>query len=114
MQEVNALLEKYDNFKGAMMRSIEQREDGSKIITIVLQDDDGEDLNSVSLEFTNITSSKLVIDSVLAFMDMGLGITIIKEHDYYGFALGRGTSLLDINSSPVYIVAANLKIQDNK
>ena len=51
MDKINTLLEKYDNFKWAQMRSIQQLEDSSKILTLVVQDDDGEDIQTIKIEF---------------------------------------------------------------
>ena len=113
MEEINNLLEKYDNFKYAQIRSIQQLPDSTKIVTLVLQDDDGEDLNSVKLEFNNVTDSKILDNSVLSYMDMGFGICLIKEHNLYGFSVGHGTAMLHVLNAPLYIVASDLKIQDS-
>ena len=112
MEKINTILEKYDNFKYAQIRQIQQLQDSSKIITIVVQDDDGEDLNSVDIEFKNVKSSKLLVDSVLSFLDMSSGITLINEHNLYGFAIGSGTSMSHVNSAPLYIVASDIKIEE--
>ena len=112
MEEINTLLEKYDNFKDAQIRSIKPLSDTSKVLTIVVQDDDGEDLNTVEIEFNNITNSQILDNSVLSFMDMGFGISIIKEHDLYGFALGKGTAMLHVLNAPLYIVASDIKIEE--
>jgi len=112
MEKINTLLEKYDNFRGAQLRSIQQLPDSTKIVTIVLQDDDGEDLNSVDLKFNDINNSKILIDSVLSYLDMMSGITIIKEHNLYGFAVGRGDSMLYVHSAPLFIVASDINIEE--
>jgi len=112
MEEINTLLEKYDNFKDAQIRSIQALSDTSKVLTIVVQDDDGEDINTVKIEFNNITNSQILDNSVLPYMDMGFGISIIKEHDLYGFALGKGTAMLHVLNAPLYIVASDIKIEE--
>jgi hypothetical protein len=112
MEKINTLLEKYNNFKDAQIRSIEQLPDSSKLVTIVLQDDDGEDLNSVKLEFSNIYESRILQNSVLPFLDMMSGLTIIKEHDRYGFALGHGTSMVHVQNAPLYIVSSEMKVEE--
>jgi len=50
MEEINSLLKKYKNFVGAQVRSIRATSETSKVVTLVLQDDDGEDISSVKLE----------------------------------------------------------------
>ncbi|MCO4845264.1 MAG: hypothetical protein KC427_04520 [Sulfurovum sp.] len=112
MEQINTLLEKYNNFKDAQIRSIQSLSDTSKVLTIVVQDDDGEDLNTVKIEFNNITNSQILDNSVLPYMDMGFGISIIKEHDLYGFALGSGTAMLHVYNAPLFIVASDICIEE--
>jgi hypothetical protein len=45
-------------------------------------------------------------------MDTGFGISIIKEHDLYGFALGKGTAMLHVLNAPLYIVASDINIEE--
>ena len=112
MEQINSLLEKYNNFKDAQIRSIQPLSDSSKVVTIVVQDDDGEDINTIKIEFNNITNSKILANSVLAYMDMGFGISIIKEHDLYGFALGKGTAMLHVHNAPLYIIASDVNLEE--
>ena len=112
MEKINTLLEKYNNFKDAQIRSIQSSSDSSKVVTLVVQDDDGEDLNTVKIEFNNVTNSKILDNSVLSYMDMGFGISIIKEHDLYGFALGKGTAMLHVLNAPLYIIASDINIEE--
>ena len=112
MEKINALLEKYNHFKFEQLRSIEQLPDSSKIVTLVVQDDDGEDVNTITIEFKNINDSKILKNSVLSFLDMGSGITLIKENGLYGFAIGSGTAMLHVHSAPLYIIASDIKIEE--
>jgi len=113
MQEINALLQKYNHFKYEQIRHIEQREDGSKIVTLVVLDENGEDQNTIKLTFSGITASKILVNDVLSFLDMGDGITLIEENGLYGFATGHGTAMLHVNSAPLYIIASELTIEEN-
>ncbi|HQS66011.1 MAG TPA: hypothetical protein PLM93_02345 [Sulfuricurvum sp.] len=112
MENINTILKKYNNFKDAQLRSIEPLSDSSKVLTLVIQDDDGEDINTIKIEFNNITKSQILDNSVLSYMDMGFGISLIKEHDLYGFALGKGTAMLHVHNAPLYIIASEVKIQE--
>ncbi len=114
MKNINKILEKYKNFKGAQLRSIEQLADSSKIVTLVITDDDEEETNIVKIEFTNINSSKILVNSVLSFLDMMSGITLIKENNLYGFAIGSGTAMVHVHSSPLYIVSSNIVIKEEE
>jgi len=110
MQEINTLLKKYDNFRGAQLRSVEYISKTERIVTIGDEDEDGEDMYSVKLRFSDIQSSKILEQSVLAYLDMSSGITLIKENGLYGFGLGKGTAMLHVHNAPLYIVAENIKI----
>lgn len=112
MQNITPILEKYNNFTDAQIRSVKTISEDTKVVTIVLQDDDGEDLNSVEIEFSGIKESRILDNSVLAFMDMMSGISIVKEHDLYGFALGRGTAMLHVHNAPFFIVASAIEIRE--
>lgn len=112
MENINAILKKYNNFKDAQLRSIQPLSDSSKVLTLVIQDDDGEDINTIKIEFNNITKSQILDNSVLSYMDMGFGISLIKEHDLYGFALGNGTAMLHVHNAPLYIIASEVRIEE--
>jgi len=111
MQEINSMLQKYNNFKYEQLRSIEQLPD-SKIVTLVVQDDEGEDVSTVELTFQNVNDSRILENSVLSLLDMGSGITLIKENNLYGFALGHGTTMLHVHNAPLYIVASNVSFEE--
>lgn len=112
MEEIDILLKKYNNFKYEQIRSIEQLPNSSKIVTLVVQDDDGEDVNSVKIEFSNIKDSKILVNSVLSFLDMTSGITIIKENNLYGFAIGSGSSMHHVHNAPLYIISSDVNIEE--
>lgn len=112
MEEINSLLEKYNHFKYEQIRSVEQLPDASKIVTLVVQDDEGEDLNTVKMVFNDVKDSKILVDSVLSFLDMTSGITLIKENNLYGFAIGSGTAMLHVHNAPLFIIASDVQIKE--
>lgn len=113
MEEINTLLKKYNNFKYAQVRSIEQLTDDSRTLTIVVLDDDGEeDLHTIKIEFINIKNSRILQNNVLGYLDMSFGISIIKENNLYGFALGRGTAMLHVHNAPLFIISTDIKIEE--
>jgi len=112
MEEINALLEKYNHFKYEQIRSVKWITDTSILLTLVIQDDEGEDVESIEIEFSDIKESRLLENSVLPLMDMTSGITIIEEHGLYGFALGSGSAMLHVHNAPLYIVASGIKLKE--
>jgi len=112
MQNADALLKKHNNFKDAQIRSIENISDSSKVLTLVVQDDDGEDTDRVKIAFSGIRDSRILENSVLPFLDMMSGISIIIEHDLYGFAIGDGSAMLHVHNAPLYIISSNITIEE--
>lgn len=111
MKEIEDLLQKYNHFKYEQLRSVKQQPD-TKIVTLVVQDDEGEDVNTVNITFRGINASRILENSVLSLLDMGSGITLIKENNLYGFALGQGTTMLHVHNAPLYIVASDVEIEE--
>ncbi len=114
MEQIDSLLEKYDYFRAAQIRSIEPTSESSKILTLVVQDDEGEDSDIVRIEFKDIKSSKILVNSILPMLDMMDGISLIVENNLYGFALGRDTAMLHVQNAPLYIIASEISIEENK
>lgn len=112
MEKINALLEKFNNFKDAQIRSVEHLSDSSKVLTLVVQDDDGEDVNTFEMTFSDINDSRILVNDVLPFLDMMSGITILKENNLYGFAVGSAGAMLNIHNAPFYIVASDIEIKE--
>ncbi len=113
MEQIHSLLEKYNNFKDAQIRSVHNLSETSKTITIAVMDDDGQDISSVEITFNDIKKSRILDGSVLAFLDMMSGVSIIKEHDLYGFALGSGTAMLHVHNAPMFVVASEISVQES-
>lgn len=112
MEQITPLLKKYNHFKDAQIRSAQQFEDGRKAIQIIVQDDDGQDVAGVEFTFDKIKEFRLLQNNVLAFLDMMSGVSIIKENNFYGFALGSGTAMLHVLNAPMYVVASELSVKE--
>jgi len=113
MEEINALLEKYDYFRDAQIRSLQAPSDNAYIVTLAVLDDYGmEELQHVKLTFTNFKDVRLLDNNVLSFLDMMHGVSIIKERGLYGFAIGQCGAMLNVQSAPLYIIASELEIEE--
>jgi len=113
MEEINKLLTKYNNFKYEQIRSVEHLEDGSKIVKLVVQDDDGEDTDTVRIQFSDIKDLRILDASVLSFLDMSSGISLLQDNGLYGFAIGGDTTMLHVHNAPFYIIASDMKILED-
>jgi hypothetical protein len=113
MEEVNALLEKYDHFRDAKIHSIQAPSDNAYSVTLATLDDDGmEELHHVKLTFTNFKDVRLLENHVLSFIDMMYGVSIIKERDLYGFAIGKCSAMLNVYNAPLYIISSELEVEE--
>ncbi len=113
MEQINTLLEKYNHFRYEQIRSVQNLSETSKLVTLVVQDDEGEDTDVIKIEFSGISASRILENSVLPMLDMTSGITLIKEHGLYGFALGSGTAMLHVHNAPLYIVSSDVKLVES-
>lgn len=111
-EAIAQLLEKYNHFRYEQIRTVKQLSSTHKIVTVVVLDDEGEDVQHVEFEFRDIKNSKILVDSVLSLLDMTDGITLLKENDLYGFALGSGTAMLHVNNAPMYIIASEVEVRE--
>ena len=112
MEQIDTILKKYNNFKDAQVRSVQNLTESSKLLTLVVQDDDGEDINTVKVTFNNINDSRVLVNDVLPFLDMMSGITILKENNLYGFAVGNCSAMLHVHSAPMYIISSDIEIEE--
>ena len=112
MENIDVLMKKYNNFKDAQIRSVVNITESSKILTLVIQDDDGEDINTIKITFSDIKESRILENGVLAYLDMMSGISMIKEHNLYGFAIGKGSAMNNVHNAPLYIISAQIDIEE--
>lgn len=112
--DVNSFLKEFNNFKEASFRNIEGTSETSLLMTLIITDDDGEDLNKVVLEFIGVSKFKILENSVLAYLDMYSGINILKRSDdTLAFVLGQFNDTKNIYDSPMYIIASNINFTQN-
>lgn len=112
MEKINALLTKFDHFRYAEIRSIQAPADASVVITLSLQDEDGEETDRVEVECRGIKEKRLLVNSVLPFLDMMNGISIIRERNQYAFTIGKCDTMLHVLNAPLYVVCDNITIEE--
>lgn len=112
MEKINALLEKYNHFRLDQIHSIEKPSEDTIVVTLNVQNDDGEDTHHVKITFKQIKQSRLLVNQALAFLDMMSGISIIKERDLYGFAIGSCPAMLNVLNAPLYITASEIDVEE--
>jgi len=113
MEQINTLMQKFNHFKDAQFYSLQKPADSTLLVTLIVQNDDGEDTDKVEIEFSNIHDARLLENSMLGFLDMMSGVSIIKEHNLYGFAIGSCDAMLHVQNAPLYIVSSDIKIEES-
>lgn len=112
MEKINALLEKYDRFRYARIRAIYTPSDTSAVITLAVEDDDGEPVAKVAVECTDITQKRLLVGEVLPFLDMMSGVSILEERNLYAFAIGHCDTMLPVLNAPLFVVCRGIGISE--
>jgi len=112
MENTDALLAKFNHFRNAEIRNIRTPDDGSIVITLAVTDDDGEDTDKVRVQCSGIKEKRLLVNSVLPFLDMMSGISVIEERNQYAFAIGHCDTMLSVLNAPLYVVAADIKMEE--
>jgi len=112
MENIQPLLAKFNHFKDAEIRSIHTPAEDSAVITIAVQDDDGDDTDTIKIECTGIKEKRLLVNSVLPFLDMMSGISIIEERNQFAFAIGRCDTMLSVLNAPLYVVSEAIGLEE--
>lgn len=112
MESINTLLEKFNHFKDDQLHSIQKPSDTSLLLTIAVQDDEGDDTHHVKIEFIGLKDAKLLEHAFLPYLDMMSGVSIIKEHGLYGFAVGNSDAMLHVKNSPFFVISEDIKIEE--
>lgn len=110
MEEINKLLTEFNHFKDAQIRSIQAPSNTNIILTLAVQDDDGVDTHLVQIEFNYVKDARLLENAVLSFLDMMSGVSIVREHEQYGFAIGNCDAMLCVLNAPLFIIASEIKV----
>ena len=110
---LNSFLQRFDNFRGGEIRSIEII--SATIITITLVGQDSArafDWVSVTLEFSSVIDAKVIENSKLSFIDMQSGISIINTGTLFAFAIDECSTISNIKSSACFVVCSDLKYKE--
>lgn len=113
LQNIEAFLKRFDNFKGGEFRSIEVISPTKMIITLAGQDEARAfDWLTIAFECNNITDAKLLDATKLSLLDMSEGVSIINTHDTVAFGIGDCYNISSIKTSSIYIECSHIKYEE--
>lgn len=111
--ELKKFLQRFDNFRGGEIRSIDVISPTTILITLVGQDSArGFDWVSVTLEFNSVNDARIIENSKLAFVNMEQGISIINNGILFAFGIDECYNFPSIENSACYVICSNLKFQE--
>jgi hypothetical protein len=108
--KITKFLERFDDFKGSEIRSIEIISPTEIEITLTAQDSARAfDWVSITLHFSSVNDARVVDESKLAYLDMESGVTILKEEGRFAFALGNYSNISTLQDAQLYVIAQSIK-----
>jgi len=111
--EITKLLERFDDFKGSEVRSVEIISPKEIEITFALQDRArGYDWITLTLLFSDVLDAKLLESNKLGYVDMSDGVSILYENALFHFALGSYKTDISIKDALLFIVSKNIKYSE--
>ena len=107
------LLERFDDFKGSEIRSLEIISPTEIEISFALQDKArAYDWVTLTLLFSGVFDAKLVDANKLEYIDMSDGVSLLYEEGHYHFTLESYTNTASMKDALLYIVSENIKYDE--
>ena len=111
--DINSFLERFGNFIDAEFREINIISPTTLTITFATQDSARAfDWVTVTLEFSGMSDAKLLESSKLSMIDMSDGVSIVKDSETYGFAIGTTQTISGIKNATVFAISSNIKYEE--
>lgn len=112
--ELKKFLQRFDNFRGGEIRSINVISSTSLLITLVAQDAARAfDWVAIELEFNSVDDAKIIENSQLAFIDMENGITILNDGTFFAFGTNECSNISSVKNSTCFVVCKDLKFKES-
>ena len=114
-KEVPAFVERFSHFTDAEIRSLEILSASQIKLTLALQDRArAYDWITLKLLFTGVSDARVPQEHQLSLIDMSEGANMIIEKGNFAFGVGACYNISNIKSSVMFIVATELKYEENK
>ena len=106
-------LERFDNFKGSEIHSLNIISPQEIELTLTAQDKARSyDWVSVTFSFSGVTDARLLDEKKIGFVDFDDGITLLNENNTIGFGVGKYHNILGIKNASLYIIADRFKYNE--
>lgn len=112
MIDFTALLTQHNYFKGTRIESLRRIDENTLAFNIIIDNDDGEPITLVTFTFSDVYDARLLDNSVLPFIDMMSGITLLTENGRSAFCVGQHDAMLHIQSAPFFIICDAITFEE--
>jgi hypothetical protein len=110
---LDTFLQRFDNFKGGEIRSIDVTSPTQIVMTLAGQDSARSfDWITIKLEFNSVSDARVIENSKLKFIDMSNGITIINNDNIFAFGIDECYNISSTKNSACFVVCTDLKFQE--
>jgi len=107
------LMQRIDDAKGALPIALDIITPTHITLSLNLQDKTRDyDWIGMAFECTEVSDASLIDNNQLSYLDWDEGITLIKEADQWGLAVGNYQSLSHLKDARLYIVAKTIKVKE--
>jgi hypothetical protein len=111
--EITKFLERFDDFKGSEIRSLEIISPTEMKITFAVQDRARAfDWITVNLLFSGVSDAALIDENKLDYVAMDEGISILHEEALFGFCLDTYKNFSSIKDASLYILSKSIKYSE--
>jgi hypothetical protein len=114
-KDLTNFTKRFSNFINCEIRTIEIITSTTIILSLATQDESREfDWISLNLEFYSVSDAKLIDESKFHLLDTSEGISLIYDKDSFAFAIGNYKNISGIKNAVIYVIASNIKYEENK
>jgi hypothetical protein len=111
--ELSKFLQRFDNFKGGEIRSIDIISPTEIVVTLAGQDAArAYDWITVALKFSCVSDARVIENSKLSLIDMDNGISIINDDNLFAFGIDECYNISSAKNSTCYVVSRDLKFRE--
>lgn len=114
MNTVTTLVEQHDHFRDSRIESLQRIDDTTLKLRIIVEDDDAEPTHAITCTFKGVIDARLLDNSVLPFVDMMGGITVLEENGRTAFAIGAHNAMLHIQNAPFFIICDAIEMHEEQ
>ncbi len=111
--ELKKFLQRFDNFKGGEIRSMDVIKPTTIVITLAGQDSArGFDWISITMEFSSVIDARVLENAKLNYIDMSNGISIINENNLFAFGIDECYNISSTKNSTCFVICGDLKFKE--